>query len=154
MYKVLIRPLEVSDALSSYKWRNDPEVWALTGSKPNIKITEDIELNWIKKAINEKSSNRFAILVNDEYVGNVQLTQITDSDAEFHIFIGNKDFWGKGVAKEATYQILMYAKDELKLSRVYLKVNRNNLAAIKTYERNGFSLVDERLDIIYMEVIL
>ena len=143
MYKVLIRPLNVSDASTSYIWRNDPEVWAFTGSKPDIKITEDIELNWIKKVINEKSSNRFAILVNDEYVGNVQLTHITDFDAEFHIFIGNKDFWGKGVAKEATYQILTYAKNFLGLSQVFLFVSKLNTAAIKAYAKNAFIVIED-----------
>ena len=39
MYKVLIRPLEVSDALTSYKWRNDPEIWKYTGSRPDMEIT-------------------------------------------------------------------------------------------------------------------
>lgn len=143
MNKILIRPLEQRDAFTSYKWRNDSEVWKFTGSRPDKEITEEIELTWINKVINEKSSKRFAILVNDEYVGNIQLTNITSIDAEYHIFIGNKDYWGKGVAKEATYQILSYAKNFLGLAKVFLFVSKNNKAAIVAYEKNAFLVSEE-----------
>lgn len=148
---VSIRALKESDALTSYKWRNDPEVWKYTGTRPNSIITEDIELSWIRKVLRDETSKRFAILYNDNYVGNVQLTDINSIDAEFHIFIGEKENWGKGISNEATKQILFYAKEELKLLRVYLKVNKNNLGAVKSYERNGFYLVRKELDTFFME---
>jgi RimJ/RimL family protein N-acetyltransferase/glycosyltransferase involved in cell wall biosynthesis len=138
MYKILIRPLAIEDAYISWKWRNDAEVWAQTGSSPDKSITLDIENEWIEKAIKDDTANRFAITVDDQYVGNVQLTNITDSEAQFHIFIGEKSFWGKGVANQATYQILNYAKEILKLDQVYLYVKKSNVAAIKVYQKNSF----------------
>ena len=81
MSKVLIRPLQAEDALISYKWRNDPDIWVYTGSRPDREITSDIESEWIKKALSDLSSKRFAILVDDVYVGNVQLTNISERDA-------------------------------------------------------------------------
>jgi len=49
MHKVLIRPLQIEDASISWKWRNDPVVWKYTGSKPNIKVTEEIEKRWLEE---------------------------------------------------------------------------------------------------------
>ncbi|QPQ53479.1 GNAT family N-acetyltransferase [Chryseobacterium indologenes] len=92
MYNVLIRPLVKEDALTSYLWRNDSKIWEFTGSKPDIVITKEIETAWIEKALKDKTSRRFAILCDQEYVGNVQLTNINDDCAEFHIFIGKKSF--------------------------------------------------------------
>ena len=145
MYKVLIRPLKISDAQISLKWRNDPKIWELTGSKPKQKITHEIEHDWIQKAIADQTTRRFAILVDDVYVGNIQLTDIIEYDtAQYHVFIGNRNYWGKGVAKLATYQILHYAKVVLGLKNIFLRVRKENLSAIKVYEKNGFKTVNEK----------
>lgn len=143
MYKVLIRPLEISDAEISWKWRNDEVIWKFTGSKPQNKITPEIESEWIKKVLSEPSSKRFAITVDDIYVGNVQITKITEIDAEYHIFIGDKNYWGRGVAYSATKQIIRYAKNVLQLESIYLFVNPNHQKAIKLYKKCGFTQVSD-----------
>ncbi|SHG97375.1 Protein N-acetyltransferase, RimJ/RimL family [Chryseobacterium oranimense] len=143
MYNVLIRPLQKEDALISYQWRNDPEVWKYTGSRPDIEITKEIESEWIVKVLQDEKSKRFAILCDNEYIGNVHLNNIENNAAEFHIFIGNKDFWGKGISQLATYQILYYAKEVLKLSEIYLYVKPENIAAVESYKRNNFVVIEE-----------
>ncbi|KQT17873.1 hypothetical protein ASG31_03805 [Chryseobacterium sp. Leaf404] len=141
---ILIRPLEVKDAAVSYKWRNDADIWKYTGSKPTLEITEIIEREWLINTLPDKTKSRFAIIVDGNYVGNVQLTDIvSEQSAEYHIFLGEKNFWGKGVAAEATYQILTYAKESLRLSEVYLNVKSENTAAIKSYKKSGFKIIDD-----------
>ena len=144
MYNVLIRPLEISDAQISWKWRNNPKIWELTGAKPTKKITHNIEYDWIQKVIADKTTKRFAILVDNVYVGNIQLTDIIEHDiAQYHIFIGDTNYWGKGIAKLATYQILYYAKEVLGLKNIFLKVRKENDSAIKVYKKNGFLITFE-----------
>lgn len=150
MYKVLIRPLKEEDAFISYKWRNDPDIWLFTGNKPNVLVTPKIEIEWIKKAIKEKDSARFAITVDDEYIGNIQITNITSSEqGEYHIFIGEKKYWGKGIGTLATYQIIRYAKEILKLKLLYLYVNPLNIGAIRLYEKCGFKKISDEIKMIY-----
>ena len=149
MYKVLIRPLELEDASFSWKWRNDPDIWKYTGRKPDIVVTEEVEKQWLLEKISENNSARFAIIVDDEYVGNIQLTNIIENEsAEYHIFIGDKTYWGKGVARLATNQIICYAKNLLNLREIYLFVNPDNIAAIKVYERAGFNKVNDNIKMI------
>jgi len=140
---IYIRPLEEKDAGISYQWRNDPEVWKLTGSKPDRTITHDIELDWIRKVLARDNEKRFAICIENThtYIGNVQLTGINSYEAEFHIFIGAKEYWGKGFATEATRQMVDYAFDTLKLQSVYLYVKKGNIAAIKAYQKAGFDMI-------------
>ena len=137
---IYLRPLREEDALTSYKWRNDPEVWKLTGSRPDIVVTPEIEKDWIRKVLQDPASRRFAICIaqNDTYIGNVQLTNITGEEAEFHIFIGEKKCWGKGVGYMATTELINIAKKQLPLKRIYLYVKPGNTAAIKIYEKAGF----------------
>ncbi|MDL2262546.1 GNAT family N-acetyltransferase [Bacteroidales bacterium OttesenSCG-928-I21] len=142
--KVIIRELRPEDASVSWKWRNDPEVWALTGREWDNLVSEEIERIWIEQVIKNEKDKRFAICIGDEkeYVGNVQLTNITSVDGCFHIFIGEKSYWGKGVATTATKLLLKYAKDFLKIKQVYLTVKKKNVSAIKVYEKNGFFISD------------
>lgn len=139
MYKVYIRPLTIEDAKISYQWRNDPEVWKFTGSKPDREITYEIEKEWIEKVISDKTCRRFAIIADGNYIGNIQLTNIKNKEAEYHIFIGDKSWWGKGISTLATYQILHFAKEELQLEEVLLSVREENIAAIKSYLKCSFS---------------
>lgn len=144
MYNVLIRPLVESDALLSWKWRNDSELWQFTGTRPDQFITFQIEKEWIEKVLSDNTSRRFAILADDEYVGNIQLTNIEENKtAEYHIFIGNKNYWGKGIASLATKQIIRYATKVLHLEELYLRVNPDNVAAIKVYEKCNFKKINE-----------
>ena len=154
--KVYIRPLCVLDALTSYRWRNDPDIWKFTETKPDRYITKEIETEWIHTVLNDATSKRFAICTTegDVYIGNVQLTDITNVTAQLHIFIGDKSYWGKGISTVATKLILQYAREILNLKKIFLVVNINNIAAIKTYLKNNFLLLDSCNEFYKMEVIL
>lgn len=147
-----IRPLQVSDAYTSVKWRNDKEIWLNTINSPDRVITIEDELNWIEKVINEKDSHRFAILVNNEYIGNIQLTNIKNDESYFGIFIGNKNYWNKGIGAVATLKILKFAFENVNLKRVNLRVRKNNLCAIRLYQNIGFKTIKELNDIIHMQI--
>lgn len=135
---VEIRPLIEEDARTSVKWRNDPEVFKFTGNTYDHVITLESELNWIRKVITNKNEYRCAILVDGVYVGNIYLTDISSESAVYHIFIGDKTYWGKGIAKKASELILNYAFNVLKLKTVKLKVRAKNKTAIALYRKLGF----------------
>ena len=146
MCKVLIRPLKISDAQISWKWRNDPKIWEYTGSTPNYNITPEIELQWIKEVLKRKGEKRFAICIaeTDEYIGNAQLTDITTDSAQYHLFIGETSFWGKGIGKQVANLVLEYAFNTLYVKEVYSYFNINNLASIKACENNGFKFSSKK----------
>lgn len=138
--EIKIRPLVEDDAYTSVRWRNDPEVFKYTGNTYDHEITLESELNWIKRVIANPHDYRCAILVDGQYVGNIYLTDIDNGHADYHIFLGNKSFWGKGVAKEASKQIINYAFAILRLNEIRLKVKKQNLRAFQLYKSLGFSL--------------
>lgn len=145
--QVTIRPLEEQDAYTSVKWRNDPEVFKYTGNTYDHEITIESKINWIRKVIkNNKIGKdyRCAILADGEYVGNIYLTDIDGLTANYHIFIGNKDYWGKGAAKQASLLILKYAFDGLQLKSVSLRVRKDNISAFNLYKNLGFQEVEDK----------
>ncbi len=144
--EVSIRPLKIEDAYTSVKWRNDPEVFKYTGNTYDQQITIESELNWIKRVINNIDEYRCAIIVDGEYVGNIYLTNIKQGEAEYHIFIGDKNYWGKGVASAATRLILEYGFTKIGLTRINLNVNRSNISALNLYKNIGFKHVNKHYD--------
>jgi len=145
-HAIYLRPLEPEDAKMSYKWRNDPEVWKYTGAKPDRHITYHIEKEWLEGVLKRRSERRFAICLKrtDRYIGNIQLLGIQRKNAHFHLFIGNKRYWGKGIAKEASSLILRHAFTELDLRKITLEVHKDNLPARSVYQRMGFVSTEEK----------
>lgn len=148
---IYLRPLTIEDAETSYKWRNDSQVWTYTGFVPTQEITAEIEREWLGNALQKEHEKRFAvcILKTHEYVGNAQLIHIKDKTAEFELFIGEKKYWGKGIGNAATKLVLEIAFKELNLSSVYLNVHPDNIIAIRCYDRAGFKF-DSKTDLIKM----
>lgn len=147
-FNVKLRELKLEDAEISWRWRNNPEIWRHTGSAPTRFITQEIESKWLAKTLEESNSFRFAICAGKEekYVGNIQLTGVDQGSGEFHIFIGDTDFWGCGVATAAT-KLLLEKAPELGVSHIYLHVKMENTAAIKVYEKCGFHWHGDKMTI-------
>jgi diamine N-acetyltransferase len=145
---VFLRPLEEEDAVVSFQWRKDAKVWEHTFSSPPKELTLEDELNWIRAAIERKDQKRWAICLkpSGRYVGNIQLTSINSDNAEFHIFIGATDQWGKGIGRKAMELLFEMVSKDMTLSSIYLYVRKSNERAIKLYERMGMVKASEKKD--------
>lgn len=150
--EVVIRPLEIEDAYTSVKWRNDPEVFKYTGNTYDHEITLQDELSWIKRVTQAADEYRCAILADRQYVGNIYLTGIHEGTAVYHIFLGEKSVWGKGVAKQASRLILKHAFDVLGLDSVKLHVRLKNERAVKLYTKLGFREVSRDEEWMHMVI--
>jgi diamine N-acetyltransferase len=102
----------------------------------------------------KQNQARFAICVKElnTYIGNVQLLDITEHDAELHLFIGNKLYWGKGIGYQATVQMLRYGFLVKELDIIYLKVHPANISALSVYEKAGFEITGKQNDLICMSI--
>lgn len=153
-YAVYLRPLTLRDSETSYRWRNIPEVWKYTGARPDKLITPEIEREWLAACLARTDEYRFAICLKTtgQYIGNVQLIQIKNNNAQFHMFIGEQQFWGKGIGKQATALTLQMAFENLHLDSVNLSVNKNNHAAMEIYRKMQFQKMGEGE--VFIEMVL
>ena len=139
-FSVYIRPLTPNDAKIAYKWRNNPKIWEYTKGRPTQYITEEIERKWIENCLKKDDEYRFAICLQrtDQYIGNIQLLQVKDGNANMHLFIGEERFWGKGIAKSAIKLVFQFGFLNLGLQCINLDYNKDNLAAMTVYKKLGF----------------
>ncbi len=139
--KIILRRLKREDLKKSIAWLKDTEINKfLNSSLKDITRKQEIEwFNYINKSENDLV---FAIIVkeNGKFIGNCGLLKINfgDKSCEFGIFIGEKDYWGKGFGTDAIKTLIKFATEELKLNILRLNVYEYNYRAIKVYKKCGF----------------
>lgn len=141
-FRIYLRALEPDDYKVSIKWRKDDEIWT-TVVGPKYFVSSAYEKQWVEDSILDSSKNiKLAICLkeNDKHIGNVYLTDIDyrNRNAIYGIMIGDKSYWGKGIAKEAISLILHYAFMDLGLIRVEGIYLTKNLASINAAKKCGF----------------
>ena len=139
---ITLRPLTEANATEEYaSWLNDPEV-------NKYLETRKVTVDELKSFINEKNASETALFLgvfwneNGKHIGNVKLEPIdcAKKEATMGILIGDKNYWGKGVATEATNLVAGYAFTKMGLKELKLGVIPENKAAIRVYEKCGFTM--------------
>jgi [ribosomal protein S5]-alanine N-acetyltransferase len=97
---------------------------------------------FIRQAMSQRPETMFAIAVDDEAVGGIGFTVLTDVErvsAEIGYWLG-EPFWGRGIVTEALVAITRYAVDTCRLTRVYALPFASNKASCRVLEKAGYTL--------------
>lgn len=119
---------------ASTTWLSDEEIRFLTATPL---ISKDIQERWFESLPDKKDYYIVGILADGKPVGACGLKHITSVDGEYWGYIGEKDYWHKGIGRRMMAFIGDYARS-LKLSRIYLKVIPENIRAIRLYTGQGY----------------
>ncbi len=139
--KISLKPITYEDTADIIRWRNSDDVRANFIFRDTLTV-QTHEL-WLKNRVDTGEVVQFIITetASGRAVGSVYLRDIDPADlkAEYGIFIGEDDCRGKGYGTEAARLIVKYAFSSLRLHKVFLRVLKENTAAIKSYEKAGFT---------------
>lgn len=132
---VYLRTIDESDLSENYReWFNDPAVCEFNSHHrfPNY----DANMREYYEDVIKSHDNLVLAIVakdSDLHIGNVSLQSIDllNQSAEFAILIGNKEYWGKGVGKEAAGLIIGHGFSELNLNRIFLGTTEDNIGMQK-----------------------
>lgn len=140
--KVELRELSLNDTENIVRWRNQDFV--LENFIDKRLITKESHINYYHNRIETGLVKQFIIVCDEIDVGTTFLRDIDyqKKEAEFGIFIGEKDYLSKGVGSKAAKLIVEFGFDQLKLDRIFLRVLAYNVRAQKSYEKVGFHLDD------------
>ena len=141
--KIKLRNLQLDDVEDRYKWSLDKEVSKyLSVPDKYPPFTKEETKKWIQLCMNGTNGYlQKSILTEDNiHIGWVDLKNFDkiNNNAEVGITIGNKDYWGKGYGAAAMIEMLNHGFEELKLHKIWLRVDRDNEKAIKSYIKVGF----------------
>lgn len=142
--RIYLKIMQERNASADYcNWLSDSEVNKYLETKS---ATSQELKNYIKEKLADDNCLFFGIFmkIDNKHIGNLKLELIDwqKKSADFGILIGDKNYWGQGLATEATKLIVDFAFNKLNLEILKLGVIADNLAALKVYEKIGFK-VDE-----------
>jgi len=151
--QVYLRALEKEDLSGNYfQWFNDEEVCRFNshGRFPNNMQRMEA---YLLRSFTDPTLSVFAIIYqeNNVHVGNVCLQMINyiDRSGEYAIVLGEKDYWGKGIARESSDLILRYGFMTLNLNRIYCGTAADNIAMHKLAVYMGMVEEGRRREAIY-----
>lgn len=135
--KMRIRKLEIKDASDMLKWMHDDNVIHYMKANFKEKTIEDCK-EFINSSISEENINFAVANDNDEYMGTVSLKNIKkDTCAELAIIM-TQNAMGKGFSTFGIHEIIKYGFKNLNLKYIYWYVSKENIRAIKFYDKNKF----------------
>ena len=128
---VVLRPLTWADKQRVRSWMADREMAALMGTDLGPWDSPPLLPERMAMAI-DAADGRF--------IGYLALRDVSwrQREAELHICIGEKDFWGRGMGADALRTYLRYIFSSTCLHRVYLRVYADNRRAVRCYQKCGF----------------
>lgn len=125
------------------QWLDDVDVVNLIAS-PELLLPKGDE--FIEKSFERFTTNSCkGFFIQDKetkkYVGTAKIDSINfyKKSAEDGILIGDKEFWGKGIAYDVYVILLNYVFDVLGLERVSSGCNENNIGMIRVLEKLGYT---------------
>lgn len=140
--RLLLKPLNKSYLSQNYvDWMNDGEVnrYLESGGDYNLE-----KLNEYLMEVERNPKYFWAIILKEinKHIGNIKIDPIDPDDffGEYGIMIGDRNEWGKGIAKEASEKVINFCFNTLNLKKISLGVKKNNFSAISLYKKLGFAI--------------
>ena len=130
----------------SWTWLNDGEIRKLTDT-PLFDIKD--QKQWYSGIRLRSDYLIWGIEINLVKIGACGLKNITKEDCQYWCYIGEKEYWSRGIGTIILEMLIAKAK-ELQLSSIWLKVNNTNIRALNLYEKCRFSITGMKDDIIIM----
>jgi len=136
-----LRPFKKEDAVLWQIWDVDEEVQAHMPEPKNKAGDISEQYDYIDKCATDPEGYYWSIETLDGVaIGTVALFEINiyHQVAELGIVIGDKNFWGRGVATEVITKLIEYAFDNLNIQRISAEVEEKNIPMVKVFEKVGF----------------
>ena len=141
--RFILKSLRVKDVKINYiNWIKYENKRFIEYNPPKLNI------NTLKKYVSKKINKKNCIFLgiftrSKKHIGNLKFEPVNFKlkYAVMGILIGDKKWKGKGVGFEALKNSFNYLYLNYKITKIYLGVEKKNLAAIGLYKKLGFKLL-------------
>jgi len=137
-------PLRIDQAEIFHRWLQDPEVilYSLNAFQQMDSLVKVAK--WLEATLADPRCLNLGVYLTEtqELIGHAGIAGIStvNQAGEYFILLGEKRYWGQGIATEVTQQVVARGFAELGLNRIMLTVSEPNKGGVKAYLRAGFQL--------------
>lgn len=139
---IYLRKLLPEDATECYvRWLNDPEVNRFLESRFVHWTVDSVRVYVLERQNPQEHFFAICDVRDGNHVGNIKIGPINPHhrNADVSLFIGEKAYWGRGVAGEAIGLVTTYAFDRLGVLKLQAGVYLANIGCIKAFQSSGYS---------------
>ena len=138
-----LKTLSCKDASKAYlDWLNDSSINAFLEVRRNPpKSIEDLNI-FINNCIESENDLLIGIFTKEnKHIGNIKiLFNWENLRCEVGIIVGDKNFWGKGIATEGIRLVTNYSIKETNIKKIIAGLYKQNIGSQKAFEKAGFEL--------------
>ena len=153
--RLILRPLELSDAEEMFAMDKNPEVHKYLWQTPAQHIDEVIKvIDYVRSQYEKNNIGRFATIVKEtnEFIGWTGIKFVDDhvenGNTNFYDYGYrlNENFWNKGYATEASKAWLDYGFNQMKIDKMNAYTHSENGASNHILEKVGMKLMENYPD--------
>lgn len=138
---IFLRRLTEEDATEDYvRWMNDPEINQYLESRFYKQSIESCKA--FIRSVSNDNNYQFGIFLKEtgKHIGNIKIGSINHYHkyADIGFLIGEKQYWGRGIATEAIKLATDYAFNTLKLHKLWGGAYSPNIGSVKAFIKNGY----------------
>ena len=148
--RLILRPWEVGDAESLYRYAKDPKVGPIAGWPVHTSVENSREI--IRDVLSGDHSFAVISKEEEEAIGSIGLMlgqcsniDIAADEGELGYWIG-VPFWGQGLIPEAVAVILQYGFEKLGLAKIWCGNFLGNDKSQRVQEKCGFTYHHTEVD--------
>ena len=137
-----LKILDVNDVTQAYvDWFADEEVVRFSDNQFR-KFTIRSQIQYVEDCLSNKDMMLFGIFDGPAHIGNISINGICSPHrrAEITYVIGNRSYWGKGIASYAISEIIIKSTQDYNLNKLVAGVAEYNTASARVLKKNGFEL--------------
>lgn len=137
---IVVRLLKQSMVSNTYvSWMNDYDVVKFTNQK-NLKHTIKSVKLYVKDKLESEDELLLGFFRKNLHIGNIKIGPINfyNKNTQISYIVGNKNFWGIGIATHVISYIVNYCFESLDLYKVSALTYSNNIASQKVLVKNNF----------------
>ncbi len=143
--RLKLKVLEPSDVSWNYvSWLNDKEINQYLETRWETHSLESVRdyVRSLSVSDGDVLFGVFSQLSSHKHIGNIKLSKIDKNHhtAEIGFLIGEKAYWGRGLASEAIGCVCSWALNTLGIKKINAGSYGQNQASIRTLEKIGFEL--------------
>ena len=123
-------------------FKNDKALFEREDDYKEYKYNSDEVDNYVSRQMN-KGYILLSIIYNDDVIGEIRFKGIRDSSSEIGIILKNDKYKNHGIGSIAIKKALDYARNNLKLNKIYASILKTNKRSLHVFESLGFEYNDE-----------
>ena len=153
--RLILRPLELSDAEDMFEMDNNPNVHKYLWQKPVCYIKEVYDyIEMVQKQYEERGIGRFSTILKDtgELIGWTGIkfvnNHVENGNTNFYDYGYrlNEKFWNKGYATEASVAWLDYGFNNMNIDKMNASTHTQNGASNHILQKVGMNFIEDYLD--------